>query len=105
LQAAEKMLKAALTERGVRYSKGSAGHDLVGLRQLVTGINIPVALIDQVKCSAKVRYNEEPSTLEQAEIAHRASLRICDLVATRCLWSAVDQRTRRLAPRIETRFS
>jgi hypothetical protein len=104
LQACEKLTKAALEQRGIKYEKGSKGHDLRLLSGLAAGfLRIPESDIVAAQCSNKVRYGEEHSTLEQAHAAHSAMLRVC-LRAVGALWPEADERTRRLAPRPEAMF-
>ncbi len=83
LQAAEKFLKSLLTLHGIPYpTKGSKGHDpthLAGLGHSL--VPIEQALLDNVKCSAAVRYNEVPSTLLNAHRAHRSAICICEKIA------------------------
>jgi hypothetical protein len=83
LQAAEKFLKSLLTLQGISYpTKGPKGHDpthLAGLGHSL--VPIEQALLDNIKCSAAVRYNEVPSTLSDAHRAHRSAICICEKVA------------------------
>lgn len=43
--------------------------------------DINETLVNQVQCTAAVRYSEEPSTIKQAYIAYCAALNICNQVA------------------------
>jgi len=84
LQAAEKFLKSLLTLHGIPYpTKGPKGHDPTHLEGLGHSL-VPIepALLNNIKCSAAVRYNEEvPSTLLDAHRAHRSAICICEKIA------------------------
>jgi hypothetical protein len=63
LQAVEKFLKSLLKLHGISYPTGAQGHNLTllaGLGHNLVPIEQP--LLDDVTCSAGVRYNEVPST-------------------------------------------
>lgn len=76
LQAAEKCLKAAIALSGHTYS---FTHDLRALNATLkaTGTDIGnEALLDQIQCSPKIRYGEEPCDRDGALVAHHASLEL-----------------------------
>lgn len=81
LQAAEKMLKTYIAERG-----GSFGfnHKLAILEQAAQALGLPAMIpswIVDTQCPAGVRYGEVPVSLEEAVKAHHASLRIVRHIA------------------------
>lgn len=84
-QSVEKLLKGLLSMEKIEYStKGGAGHDLHKLSQTLyesLGISISKTLIELSSCSARVRYNEDPSTELQAWQANMASLGIYDILS------------------------
>lgn len=43
--------------------------------------DIDETLINQIQCTAVVRYSEEPSTIKQAYKAYCVALAICNLIA------------------------
>ena len=82
LQAIEKFLKALLAFKGIAYPKGSQGHDIRKLSDLASAfVQAEKSLLDAVMCTAGVRYNEVPSTLQDAHNAHRAAILICHKIA------------------------
>lgn len=81
LQAAEKILKACIELKGGRYSHT---HDLQRIAEEAVAVGLPNPKqedIAVVQCSASVRYGTESTRLDEAIIAHHASLRICFVVA------------------------
>ena len=91
LQAVEKFLKSLLTLHGIPYPKnGRKGHDpthLAGLGRAL--IRIEPQLLEDVTCSAGVRYNEVASTLLDANRAHRSAICICEKIAKSIVHSFV----------------
>jgi hypothetical protein len=80
-QAVEKTLKGMLKLAGVAYpTSGASGHNLMHLGTLLTplGIVVSSSLLQLASCSTRVRYNEEPSTEEQAVAANHAVLGVLD---------------------------
>jgi hypothetical protein len=76
LQAAEKILKAALALASAPYSRT---HNLADLGLAVREAGIPFdkpALLNAIQCSAGIRYGEEACDLSQALAAHHASLEV-----------------------------
>lgn len=73
-QAAEKLLKSFLKEKGIIFPKN---HDIRRLADLArTGgmRSLEIGIIDQLQTSAGVRYGEESVSMTQAVAAHHASL-------------------------------
>lgn len=80
LQAAEKVLKAAINRAGAKYG---FTHGLAGLYQTLTGtgLNFNVdAQVTAVQCKPGIRYGEEPCTCGDALAAHRASLELVNVL-------------------------
>jgi hypothetical protein len=80
-QAAEKMMKAALTTIGAQVPRT---HELTRLAAALyeNGLDaIDPTWIDTVQCEAGVRYGEIRSTISDAITAHHASLKISRHVA------------------------
>jgi len=81
-QCVEKTLKGFLEIAGIAYSKrGKDGHDLSKLAKTLhdeQGISINSHLIDMAHCSTGARYQDEPSTEDQAFQANVAALHIFD---------------------------
>ena len=85
LQFSEKLLKCFLSEKSVNFPKKHNLSDLYNLavtQGQLTGF--PSDLLDQVQCSAGVRYGEETIELEDAVRAHYSSLGIC-FFASKCI--------------------
>jgi len=82
LQAVEKFLKSLLKLHSIPYPTGTQGHNLTRLAGLGHNL-VPIEqpLLDDVTCSAAVRYNEVPSTLLDAHRAHRSAICICEKIA------------------------
>lgn len=81
LQAVEKALKSYLTARG---GKKGWGHGLKELADQAEALGLPILprdLLAVASCTARQRYNEEPSTLTEAVAAHHASVHLCRLIA------------------------
>jgi HEPN domain len=82
LQAAEKFVKALLSENGIKYPKDARDHDLNCLATLAGSLlTLSSVSIAAANCGAGARYQQPPSTLTEAFEAHRASLLICAAVA------------------------
>lgn len=79
-QCVEKTLKGFLELAGTPYPKsGRDGHDLSKLAKLLNeghGVSISSHLIDLAHCATGVRYQDEPSTEDQAFYANVAALGI-----------------------------
>jgi hypothetical protein len=76
LQAAEKVLKAAIRQRGGAYSKT---HELSELTHEAAeaGLRLQIdEVVHALQCSAGIRYGEEPCSLRQAIDAHHAVFRL-----------------------------
>ena len=76
LQAAEKVMKAAIALAGVDYHHK---HDLNKLMEQLQQAGIQgdlTALIADIQCRGGIRYGEEPCNRDDAILAHHASLRI-----------------------------
>ena len=80
LQAAEKVLKAAIDRAGAKYS---FTHGLVSLCKTLadTGLHFDTdAQVTAVQCRPGIRYGEEPCTRNEALAAHRASLELVNIL-------------------------
>lgn len=81
-QCVEKTLKGFLEISGTTYStKGRDGHDLGKLANLLHehhGVLISAQLIQRAHCSTGARYQDEPSTQDQAFQANLAALGVYD---------------------------
>lgn len=76
LQAAEKVLKAAIALKGAQFKKS---HHLSGLCKHLEDLGVTfdhAQLIADIQCSPDIRYGNEPCTRDQALAAHRASLEL-----------------------------
>ena len=76
LQAAEKVIKAAITRQGGTYK---FSHGLSGLTDQLAGLGIRFdakPLTDVIQCTAGIRYGEESCTRREALTAHHASLQL-----------------------------
>jgi hypothetical protein len=76
LQAAEKVLKTAISIKGAKFK---FTHGLKELSMHLSDLGIAVdagPLIANIQCSPKIRYGEEPCTRDQALAAHQASLEL-----------------------------
>lgn len=74
LQAAEKVLKAAILLKGARFK---FVHDLQQLCDQLTALGVVfdhALLVADIQCDPKIRYGQEHCTREQALAAHQASL-------------------------------
>ena len=81
LQAAEKAIKEFIRSKGKKVERT---HKLNNLIQVAKPLGLPdinETLVNQVQCTAAVRYPEEPSTIKQAYTAYCAALNICNQVA------------------------
>ena len=82
LQFSEKLLKCFLSERSVAIPRSHRLSDLYNLAVNEGQLpEFPSDLLDQVQCSAGVRYGEETVHLVDAVRAHHSSLGICFFVA------------------------
>ena len=80
LQAAEKIMKAAIELQGGNYT---LTHNLKALNQQLKGLGVDIhadAELDAIQCTPGIRYGEEPCTREEALDAHQASLRLVNLL-------------------------
>jgi len=80
LQAAEKMLKAAIDRAGAKYG---FTHGLAGLCKTLadTGLDFNAdAQVAAIQCKPGIRYGEEPCTRDEALAAHRASLELVNIL-------------------------
>lgn len=80
-QAAEKAAKAFVKEH---HTNAKLGHDLSEIYREAESWGMdkpPQNLIDALQCSPGVRYNEPPTTLEEAVMAHFASLQLVGVAA------------------------
>ncbi|MDF3188779.1 HEPN domain-containing protein [Pseudomonas paracarnis] len=78
-QCVEKTLKGILEIAGTPYPKGGKGHDLGNLAKIFRdahGVIINAQLIELAHCSTGARYQDEPSTQNQALHANMAALGI-----------------------------
>ncbi|GMV29157.1 MAG: hypothetical protein AMXMBFR59_12820 [Rhodanobacteraceae bacterium] len=74
LQAAEKLLKFFLTQRGQSFPKS---HNLADLFTLAASAGLPMppkSFIDSIQCDAGVRYEVRPYTSTEVVHAHRAAV-------------------------------
>lgn len=84
LQAAEKFLKAYITQKG---ATAPFSHDLQRLATLAESHGLPSILhaeLGKVQCSADVRYGRIPVTKQEAVEAHHVAIGICAEVARFC---------------------
>lgn len=80
LQAAEKVLKAAIDRAGAKYS---FTHGLSGLCKTLADTGLDFDADNQVaaiQCKPGIRYGEEPCTRDEALAAHRASLELVNIL-------------------------
>lgn len=80
LQAAEKVLKAAIDRAGAKYR---FTHGLAGLCNTLadTGVDFNAdAQVAAIQCKPGIRYGEEPCTRDEALAAHRASLELVNIL-------------------------
>lgn len=80
LQAAEKVLKAAIDLAGVKFK---FTHGLAELCKTLndTGITFDAsAEVGAIQCKPGIRYGEEPCSREEALLAHQASLELVNIV-------------------------
>jgi len=84
-QAVEKTLKGLLELSGTEFPRGTSGHDLLLLGEILAktlNIALEPELLKEAMCSARVRYGEEPSTETEAYRTNHAALRILDKLRT-----------------------
>lgn len=80
LQAAEKVLKAAINLAGVEYKYKHILHDLC---QILTDIGLAFdarAQVAAIQCRASIRYGDEPCDRDEALAAHQASLELVNIL-------------------------
>lgn len=80
LQAAEKVLKAAIDRAGAKYGYT---HALAGLSKTLadTGLNFNAdAQVAAIQCKPDIRYGQVPCTRDEALAAHRASLELVNIL-------------------------
>ncbi|MCK0098075.1 HEPN domain-containing protein [Qipengyuania sp. S6317L1] len=80
LQAAEKTIKAAIELTGAKFEQT---HNLQKLYDQLTAAGIKFdarSLIYNLQCWPSIRYGEDPSTREQALLAHRSSLELVNSI-------------------------
>jgi hypothetical protein len=80
LQAAEKFLKAYLTEQDLRFPKTHDLKKLANLAHIRKYGGLPDGLLEPVQCDPGVRYDDS-STVDDAIRAHRMACLICWKVA------------------------
>lgn len=76
LQFAEKVIKAELRAAGVKFP---SNHNLGNLAKLLDDhklFRLDRQRLSEIQCSASVRYGEERTSLREALIAHRSSIRV-----------------------------
>lgn len=76
LQATEKVLKALIDNEGNTYKKI---HDLTKLAGQLKSTSLASAIqcdLHEIQCSPRIRYGDEPTTIEDAMTAHHASLKV-----------------------------
>lgn len=80
LQAAEKVMKAAIDLQGAKFK---FTHGLDGLANQLADLGIHfegAATIAAIQCKPGIRYGEEPCSRDEAVAAHRASLQIVNML-------------------------
>lgn len=80
LQAAEKVLKAALDLQGVKFEHT---HDLTKLRDKLHTVGLDfdaTAQIEALQCWPPIRYEEQLSTREEALVAHHAFFELVNIL-------------------------
>lgn len=80
LQAAEKVLKAAIDRAGAKYG---FTHGLAGLCKTLTDTGLTFsadAQVAAIQCRPGIRYGEEPCTRDEALAAHRSSLELVNIL-------------------------
>lgn len=94
LQAAEKVLKAAIDREGAKY------HGLAALCKTLadTGLSFNAdAQVAAIQCKPGIRYGEEPCACDEALAAHRASLELVNILrdqARSSNWVLADSKDR-----------
>ncbi len=81
LQAVEKLVKAYISQKGEKIKRTHSLNTLFGQAKELGLIVPPQIYIDDVQCSADVRYGETPVCIEDAVKAHLVSLQICEVTA------------------------
>jgi hypothetical protein len=93
----EKTLKSYLHEAGVRFPRDARrGHDIRHLAELLEkagGPRLETHIVDEVQCSASVRYRSELVTGEEAARAHFAGLELAGITALALLQRVPKRRT------------
>ncbi len=85
LQFTEKAFKCFLSLEGIRFPRS---HDLVQLAQLAAArshLAIQMVDVESVQCDPGVRYGQSQSTMDDALLAHHASMRICETIVGKIL--------------------
>jgi hypothetical protein len=80
LQAAEKVLKAAIDRAGAKFG---FTHGLAGLCETLADTGLVFDADNQVaaiQCKPGIRYGEEPCTRDEALVAHHASLELVNIL-------------------------
>lgn len=80
LQAAEKVLKAAIDLAGLKFG---FTHGLAGLCQTLadTGLKFDASTqVAAIQCTPSIRYGDESCTRDEALLAHRASLELVNIL-------------------------
>lgn len=84
LMSVEKAMKQEIKKRGGTPHKGSKGHDLRALNQQLQDVgrtSLDVNDLDVVQCSASMRYNEVPVTLDEAIAAIHSASRLREVIS------------------------
>lgn len=84
LQAVEKLVKTYISQKGEKIKRTHSLNTLFGQAKELGLIVPPQIYIDDVQCSAGVRYGETPVSIEDAVKAHLISLEICE-VTSQCI--------------------
>lgn len=84
LQAVEKLVKAYISQKGEKIKRTHSLNRLFEQAKELGLIVPPQMYIDDVQCSAGVRYGETPVSVEDAVKAHLVSLEICE-VTSQCI--------------------
>ena len=82
LQLAEKALKAYINNKGNNPPHSHNITNLVSMANTLDLPNILSTMINDIQCGAEVRYNEINVTLDEAIIAHHASLELCEIIVS-----------------------
>jgi hypothetical protein len=91
LQAVEKLIKAYISQKGGTFGRT---HSLHTLADQAVGFGLPAPpkqYLDDVQCSAGVRYGEVAVTVDEAVKAHHVSLELCE-VAAQCIGISLNRK-------------